>query len=121
MYRKFLPALLLSLGGTASFAQIPSLTAANINPVINDSFISIVCDTNFVSPGSAGADIIWTFTSLFPSTVISPYWDTGFTAAFLNTDPGYGALFGLATYFGSSTAFMSSTYAIATPTGMGTT
>lgn len=119
MYKKFLPALFL-LGSSTTFAQSPTLTISNVGPALNDTFVTIVCDTTGITQGPAGNQT-WTFTSLIPSTVISPYYDTGSVAAFVSTDPGYSALMLEATVAGSTAAFLASTYAVVTPSGNGTT
>ena len=120
MLRRILPAFLM-LGSATTFAQGPTLTYLNVGPVIRDTFVTIVCDTTGITQGTAGASQTWTFSSLVPSMVISPYYDTGCIAAFVNTDPGYASLSFAATSAGSSAAFLASSYAVVTPSGNGTT
>ena len=120
MYKKLLPSLLVLSSATA-FGQSPTLTAANVGPVINDAFVTIVCDTTGITQGSAGGGQTWNFASLIPSTTIYPYYDTGTVSAFVLVDPGYNDLKTEATLAGSDVAFLASTYAIVTPSGNGTT
>jgi len=120
MYKKLLPALFV-LGSATAFGQSPTLTAANVGPVINDEFVTIVCDTTGITQGSAGGGQTWNFASLIPSTTIYPYYDTGTVSAFVLADPGYNDLKTEATLAGSDVAFLASTYAIVTPSGNGTT
>jgi hypothetical protein len=69
MYRKIVPIVCLACSSFTSFGQASTLTAANYNPQLNDAFISVVCDTSFVSPGLSGPGISWSFISLSPSQI----------------------------------------------------
>jgi len=123
MYKKLLPALLLMSSATA-FAQ-PTLTFVTSNPEINDQFVSVACDTTGITPGGGGMDITWTYTALpnllVPATFITPNLDTATVTAFSTSNPGYTDLLTAAGGLGSTTAFLGSTNAIASPSGMGTT
>src|ERR1017187_7110036 len=95
MNKNLLLALFFACISSALSAQIPILTAASINPIIGDAFISIVCDTNGVSQQSGGANIIWDFTGLSLSTDLPPV-DTGTVVAPGSTTSGI--LYPSATY-----------------------
>jgi hypothetical protein len=116
MYKNILPALLL-IGGSTASAQIPTLTAVNSSPVVNDQFITLVCDTTGITQGPPGASITWPFSSLMPSTTINPNKDTGTVIAVTATTTGYSSLQTAATLAGSTTAFNASNIAVITPTG----
>lgn len=58
--------------GNAAISQAQTLTAANMNPILGESFTSHTCDTTGVLPGTGGTGITWDFTGL---TVTS--YDTG--------------------------------------------
>ncbi len=66
--RKTLFAALLCAGTSASFAQAPILTAANMNPFLGDIYVNNICDTTGVTPGPAGASQTWHFEGLAPAT-----------------------------------------------------
>ncbi len=113
MYKRIL-SLLLLCGGSTAFAQAPILTADNTAPVLNDAFISLICDTTGVTQGVAGASITWNYSTLFPSMTMTPNMDTG-TVATPAGKPGFSTLSLL------STAFAASTYATVTPSNTLTT
>ena len=75
MYKKLLSALLLMGSGVAAYAQ-PTLTASNFNPVAGDKFIIHECSTTGVTPGTAGANQTWNFTTLTTTAI-----DTGLVKA----------------------------------------
>ncbi len=64
---------LLTLAGSllisaTSFAQI-TLTAANSLPQFGEKYVNHICDTTGVTPGLAGANITWNFTSLSTTSI----------------------------------------------------
>lgn len=65
--RKTLLAALLCAGTSASFAQAPTLTAANMNPFLGDTYVNNICDTTGVVPGPSGTGKTWTFSGLVPA------------------------------------------------------
>lgn len=87
-------------------AQVPNLTGASNNPVVNDSFINIICNPAGVSVGAAGASISWNFATLSPTTVTYPI-DTGHVITANASAPGYSLL--------SLVPGFSATHAIVTP------
>ena len=113
MYKRILPVLLLC-GSSTAFAQVPTLTATNTAPVINDAFVTQLCDTAGVTQGTPGTSITWNFASLIPSTTLTPNKDTG-TVATPSGKPGFSVLSLL------SPAFAASTYATVTPSNTVTT
>src|SRR5260221_14503315 len=110
MYRKLLPVLFFSCASAASYAQAPTLTAANINPVVNDSFISVVCQAANVFPGPSGASQTWDFHTLVDTTGLADTVNLG-TVVYAAVAPGYASLSLAATALGSAT-FSTSTHAI---------
>lgn len=103
---------------TTAFAQIPTLTSTNSGPVINDTFISVQCNTTGVGPGASGATAVWNFGTLTASTTLTPNKDTGSVSA-AATSPGFSALSSAASLL-LSTTFGTSTYATVTPSGVAT-
>lgn len=65
--RKTFLAALLCAGTSASFAQAPTLTAANMNPFLGDTYVNNICDTTGVVPGPSGTGKMWTFSGLVPA------------------------------------------------------
>lgn len=85
-----------------SFGQIPTLTGANVNPAVNDSFVSIICDTTGVTPGPSGASQTWNFaTTLHPTTLTYPI-DTGYVMN-ASAASGYTFLSVFSTLFSTTT------------------
>jgi len=110
MKKILLPAL--SLISSVSFGQSPTLTAANWNPVLNDSFSVYLCDTTGVNPGPPGSSVTWNFASLALSTTINP--DTGMGyVLYSHSGSGYSTLSGVPGNVMSTT-----THVIITPTGI---
>ncbi len=63
--RKFIfPALLFFCSPFISFAQTPTITAANVAPVPGDEFVIHNCYTYGVDAGPSGADTSWDFSML---------------------------------------------------------
>jgi len=84
MHKKLLPFLFLSGISAAAFGQVaPTLTAATFNPMLNDAYISHVCDTTGVVPGAGGANVTWNFGSLVSTQV-----DTGRCVTVASTPGG---------------------------------
>src|SRR5579871_2968307 len=107
MHKKLLSSLLFSTISCASFAQTaPTLTAATINPMLNDAYISHVCQTSGVVAGSGGANVTWNFSSLVSTQV-----DTGRCVTVAST--AGGAYIGLVA--------PATTNAVSTPTSGTTT
>lgn len=65
MKKVFIPLLLLLGCSLVSIAQ-DSLTAARLNPIIGQAFVSNTCDTTGVVPGMSGPYVTWNFTGLTP-------------------------------------------------------
>jgi len=116
MYKRLLPVLFI-LGSAASYAQ-PTLTYLNVGPVLNDTFISVACNTTGVSQGAQGTGVTWNFGTLTASTTLTPNQDTGSVVA-VSGAPGESYLSTAALLLGS-TAFSTSTYATVTPSGVAT-
>lgn len=81
----------------ASIAQ-PTLTAATNNPVIGDIIYFHACDTAGVTPGTAGAAVVWNYPSLvtilidtttYLACAATPYCDSFPGTTVVATDP-YG-------------------------------
>ena len=73
MCKKLIPSLLLIGSAFATEAQ-PTLTDANFNPQIWNTFLNIICDTANVNPGASGPGVTWDFTApllLIPTAVDS--------------------------------------------------
>ena len=104
MYKKIVPILSLVCSSFVSFAQAPTLTAANFNPQLNDAFITHVCDTTGVLQGPPGANVTWDFT--VPGLTTTQI-DTGRSVPVASTAAG--------AYFPTSTT------AVVTPTASMTT
>jgi hypothetical protein len=103
MNKTLLPALFSLLTASAAFGQAPTLTAANINPVLNDSFLSVICDTAGITAGPVGASQTWDFSlTLHASTTVLP-----------NT--GMGHVVSAASTGTAAALFPSSTHAVITP------
>lgn len=69
-----------------SFAQAPTLTAANFNPQFNDGFVNHVCDTTGVSAGLPGPNVTWNYGG--SSGLITTLVDTGKAVPVSSTSPG---------------------------------
>lgn len=67
MIKKLLLASVTVGCSVLAHAQVPTLLASNVNPVINDSFINVICDETGIVQGSAGVNITWDFHTL-PTT-----------------------------------------------------
>ncbi len=63
MKKHFLAALLLAGASAPSFAQAV-LTDVNLNPLVNDAFVSVTCDTTAVTAMSGGANITWDYSTI---------------------------------------------------------
>ncbi len=67
MKKHFLAALLLTGYSLSSHAQAV-ISATDLNPVINDAFVSNTCDTTGVSAMAGGANVTWDFSSILHMT-----------------------------------------------------
>jgi hypothetical protein len=108
MNKTLLLASFLTCASLASFAQAPTLTSANISPALNDSFVSVACDTTGVVQGASGASVVlWDFSMLTPTTLISPNLDTGHVV-YAAAAPGYALITAIVSTFTAN-------YAVVTP------
>jgi hypothetical protein len=76
MFKKLSSFLFFAAAATASHAQGPILTAANMNPYLGDIYVNTVCDTTGVAPGPSGGGQTWNFGGLVTSTTVTPATDT---------------------------------------------
>ena len=111
MNKFFLLALSLTCASSLSIAQ-PTLTAANINPVVNDSFVTVICDTS-ATVGAGGTNITWHYDTL-STTTNSDSIEIGNVVYANSSVTGYSIL-SLAAGLIPSTTFNTSTHAIVTP------
>jgi hypothetical protein len=114
MNKTLLPALFSLLTASAAFGQAPTLTAANMNPVLNDSFLSVICDTATITAGAAGTSVTWNFTGLTASTTVAPNTGVGYVV-YAHSAPGYTTLSLLPSFAASTHAIISPATAIAAP------
>jgi hypothetical protein len=106
MYKIHLLLFLFTGASWLSAAQAPTLTAANMNPLIGDKFVIHNCNTNNVLPGASGADTSWDFSSLATLSAQSIDTGTAIAAASTQTDALFPASnLAIITPSSSSTAY----------------
>ncbi|MCH8903606.1 MAG: T9SS type A sorting domain-containing protein [Bacteroidetes bacterium] len=83
-----IPAVFILLGNTIS-AQV-TLTGANTNPVIGETYMLHSADTAGLTEGSAGANITWDFSNITSTATFSYSWVDASTtpkaSSFMNAD-----------------------------------